>query len=216
MEVSNNMKEIVAQLSNREKKLLYFLVCFLIVVGGWFLVISPALDKNSKLNVEYQSVLIQNTTKQTELSQYLNAQDELKIKEDNLNQLIEKYNPILSNEKIDKLLTSTFLSQGLTPISMTISDATPVKANSSSENKKNSESDKKTEDSNKTKQLSSDYVYQVKVNVSVSGSLTQIANTIEAIQKMKGIEVYKFNYNKSNDLSKSDAATLEISVYMAK
>lgn len=133
-----------------------------------------------------------------------------------MNQLIEKYNPILSNEKIDKLLTSTFLSQGLTPISMTISDATPVKANSSSENKKNSESDKKTEDSNKTKQLSSDYVYQVKVNVSVSGSLTQIANTIEAIQKMKGIEVYKFNYNKSNDLSKSDAATLEISVYMAK
>ena len=58
MEVSNNMKEIVAQLSNREKKLLYFLVCFLIVVGGWFLVISPALDKNSKLNVEYQSCLL--------------------------------------------------------------------------------------------------------------------------------------------------------------
>ena len=126
MEVSNNMKEIVAQLSNREKKLLYFLVCFLIVVGGWFLVISPALDKNSKLNVEYQSVLIQNTTKQTELSQYLNAQDELKIKEDNLNQLIEKYNPILSNEKIDKLLTSTFLSQGLTPISMTISSIADI------------------------------------------------------------------------------------------
>ena len=90
------MKEIVDQLSSREKKLLYFLVCFLIVVGGWFFVIVPALDKNTILNKEYQDILMENTALQIELTDYLGAPDQLKVEQDNLKQVIENYNPILS------------------------------------------------------------------------------------------------------------------------
>lgn len=37
------MKELLTTLTEREKKLIYILVLFLLVIGGWFLVIKPSL-----------------------------------------------------------------------------------------------------------------------------------------------------------------------------
>ncbi|WP_270639280.1 type II secretion system protein GspM [Longibaculum muris] len=243
------MKEIVDQLSSREKKLLYFLVCFLIVVGGWFFVIVPALDKNTVLNKEYQDILMENASIQTDLSQYLSAQDQLKVEQDNLKQVIENYNPILSTEKIDKLITTTFLSQGLTPTSLTLSDVTAVKIKKAKDDKKETttnETDEKIKELTKTdkknnddktskdktdekdkddetskdktdkKKEEKDYVFQAKVNVSVMGTLNQITKTIDEFNKMKGVEISKFNFSESTDPTKPATASLEIVVYMAE
>lgn len=55
-----------------------------------------ALDKNTVLNKEYQDILMENTALQIELTDYLGAPDQLKVEQDNLKQVIENYNPILS------------------------------------------------------------------------------------------------------------------------
>lgn len=201
------MKEIVDQLTAREKKLLYVLTCFLIVVAGWFLLITPALDKKTALNQQYEDALMENSKLQSELNQYILAPDQLKIKQDSLKEIIEKYNPILSNEKIDKLLTSAFLTNGLKPLSLAISD---VKAATTSTDT-NTTSNTTTENTAETS-----YVQQATVNVSVSGSLTQITNTINSINKMKGVEISSFSYTEATSATDSTTASIAIIVYMAQ
>lgn len=204
MEVSN-LKEIVDQLSAREKKLLYILVCFLIVMIGWFLVITPQLDKKTSLNQQYESVLMENSSKETELARYLAAPDELKIKQESLKEIIEKYNPIMSNEKIDKLLTSAFLTNGLKPISLSISD---VKAATTTDTTNAEDAADKIKESS--------YVQQATVSVSVSGSLEQITSTVNSLHKMKGVEISSFSYTEAIATTASTTATLTIVVYMAQ
>lgn len=204
MEVSN-LKEIVDQLSAREKKLLYILVCFLIVMIGWFLAITPQLDKKTSLNQQYESVLMENSSKETELARYLAAPDELKIKQESLKEIIEKYNPIMSNEKIDKLLTSAFLTNGLKPISLSISD---VKAATTTDTTNAEDAADKIKESS--------YVQQATVSVSVSGSLEQITSTVNSLHKMKGVEISSFSYTEATATTASTTATLTIVVYMAQ
>ena len=204
MGVHSNMKELYEHLTQREKKLLYTLICFFIVVGGCFLLITPSLDKSSELNQTYQNALALNTSKQSDLSKYLLAPDELKIKKNSLKTIIDKYNSQLSNEKIDKLLTTAFLTNGLKPVSLAISDVKPASVKTA------------TTDQTPTDEETSEYVTQATVNVSVSGSLVQITNTIDTLNKMKGIEISKFTYTTSSSTQGSGtSATLTIVVYMA-
>lgn len=204
MGVHSNMKELYEHLTQREKKLLYTLICFFIVVGGWFLLITPSLDKSSELNQTYQNALALNASKQSDLSKYLLAPDELKIKKNSLKTIIDKYNSQLSNEKIDKLLTTAFLTNGLKPVSLAISDVKPASVKTA------------TTDQTPTDEETSEYVTQATVNVSVSGSLVQITNTIDTLNKMKGIEISKFTYTTSSSTQGSGtSATLTIVVYMA-
>ena len=204
MGVHSNMKELYEHLTQREKKLLYTLICFFIVVGGWFLLITPSLDKSSELNQTYQNALALNTSKQSDLSKYLLAPDKLKIKKNNLKPIIDKYNSQLSNEKINKLLTTAFLTNGLKPVSLAISNVKPASVKTA------------TTDQTPTDEETSEYVTQATVNVSVSGSLVQITNTIDTLNKMKGIEISKFTYTTSASTQGSGtSATLTIVVYMA-
>lgn len=191
------MKEIIEQLSEREKRLLYILACFLIVIAGWFFLIIPALDKQTLLNQQYETVLMDNSVKQSELDKYLTAPDELKIKQESLKEIIEKYNPMMTNENIDKLLTSAFLSNGLKPISLNISEVKPV----------SSSSDESTETS---------YVTQATISVSVSGTLAQITNTVNSLHEMKGVEVSTFTYTEGITIGDTANSTLTIIVYMAQ
>ena len=177
------MKDIVNQLSSREKKLLYFLVCFLLIIGGWYFIISPALDKHTALNNEYQSLLMQNSSKQIELQRYLSAPEELKEKQDSLNKIIKKYNPILKDEKIDKLVTTLILNNGLDPISLTIGDIQDVQLQQDNTNETNN-----TE--NETEQ--SAYVKQISVNITVLGTLTQMTKTIDDLHDTNGsIQIHR-------------------------
>lgn len=191
------MKEIVDQLSKREKRLLYILACFLIIIAGWFFLIIPSLDKQTLLNQQYETVLMDNYAKQSELDKYLAAPDELKIKQESLKEIIEKYNPVMTNENIDKLLTSAFLSNGLKPISLNISEVKPA----------SSSSDESVETS---------YVTQATISVSVSGTLVQITNTVNSLHEMKGVEVSTFTYTEGTTIGETTNASLTIIVYMAQ
>lgn len=201
------MKDIVNQLSSREKKLLYFLVCFLLIIGGWYFIISPALDKHTALNNEYQSLLMQNSSKQIELQRYLSAPEELKEKQDSLNKIIKKYNPILKDEKIDKLITTLILNNGLDPISLTIGDIQDVQLQQDNTNETNN-----TE--NETEQ--SAYVKQISVNITVLGTLTQMTKTIDDLHDMEGVQVSSFQYSESMSNTNEKTATMTIILYMAE
>lgn len=198
------MNEIVNQLTSREKKLLYFLMCFLIVMGGILFVVLPSFEKHDDLVVQYDDALIKNTQKKTELSQIEQAKEQLEVKRESLKKIIKEYNPILKDEKIDELLTTRILVNGLTPKSLQIGEITDVVLTTSKDSK----------DTNKNS-----YMKQVNIALTVSGSLNQIMNTVDDINSMKGVEIAGLNYTKSTDNQTSTTtttATLNVVIYMAK
>lgn len=198
------MKEIINQLSTREKKLLYFLLCFLLVIGGWILLLSPMLDKKTALKAEYETVLMQNTNKQIELAKVQAAPEQLKIKKESLSKIIEKYNPILKDEKIDKLLTTLILKNGLNPKSLQIGEITDMKITDEKQNKN-------------TETIQTSYVKQVTVNLTVSGNLNQITKAIDDLNAMDGTQISGFNYSEAVSASQvQTTATMNVVLYMAQ
>lgn len=198
------MKEIVNQLSAREKKLLYVLVCFLLVIGSWLYLISPMLEKGTELKVEYETLLTENTNKKMELAKVQAAPQQLSIKKESLRKIIEKYNPILKDEKIDKLLTTLVLKNGLNPKSLQIGEITDMKI-----------TDEQNKDKKDTTQTS--YVKQVQVNLTVSGNLNQMTKAIDDLNKMDGTQISGFNYSESiNNDTTLTTATINVVLYMAQ
>ena len=191
------MKELYAQLSLREKRLLYILVCFLIVVAGWFFVIIPSIDNYQSVCKDYQEAVEKKSSLDTELQTYLDAPGLLASQKESYQIIIDKYNPLLTNEKIDKLLTTAFLSYGLNPISMEISNVSDSTASDSTD---------------ETTELSSNII-QAAVDVSVKGTFKQITDVVAYLSNMKGIEISTFNYGGD---SSSSQTTMSIIVYMIK
>ncbi|WP_270526072.1 type II secretion system protein GspM [Longibaculum muris] len=77
-------------LTKREKILIYVLVCFLLVVAGWFLLITPALEKNTLLNAQNVNLQSQILTLKKTLKDYESAPAELKIIEESYDKIADQ------------------------------------------------------------------------------------------------------------------------------
>lgn len=203
------MKDIINQLSSREKRLLYFLICFLVVVGAWYFLITPQLDKRTDLNAQYEMALNENASKQMELVKVQAAPEQLKQKKESLNEIIEKYNPIMSDEKIDKMVTTLLLSNRLNPRSLTIGEISNVNLSKDENKQDNTNQETTTENS---------YVKQVSVTISTSGTLTNILKAVDDFNNMDGIQISSFTYSEptAGSLVTDTTSTMTIIIYMAQ
>lgn len=218
------MKKLVEELSHRERILLYVLMCFLIVVCGWFFVITTSIDSYNAACSEYDTVISQKTDKEKVLQSYLLAPESLATKKDSYTKIIDKYNPILKNEKIDKLITTAILSQGLKPVSLEISNSNTNSSNTSTSDTKtdsNATADSKanTEQAtnNEANTSSNESIKQVNVNVTLNGSFEKISNLVSYLSKLKGISISKLQYTESTSpasASSGSNVSMTIIVYM--
>ena len=60
------------ELTKREKTLIYILICFLLVVAGWFLLLQPALEKNTLVHSQYLEQQQKLSSLQKQLKDYEN------------------------------------------------------------------------------------------------------------------------------------------------
>lgn len=195
------MKEIYAQLSSREKKLLYFLSCFLIVVAGWFFVIVPGLDSYASLNAEYENVVFQKPTLENQLNDYLTAPALLKTKKESYENIINKYNKKMSNENIDKMITTALLAHGLKPKTLAITDVQSVSATTDT-----------TQEKTKEETTSLSHLIQATVSVTVEGTFDKMSNLTGYLNKLKGVQISSMNYT-AGEVGKN-TIQMSIVVYM--
>lgn len=181
------------KLTKREKTLIYILVCFLIVVAGWFFLLNPALEKNSLVHIQYEQSQMELTSLEKQLKDYEAAPEQLKILEENYNEIADKYNSILSNDDIDKLLTSKVLAYGFRPKSMTIGPTTDavLKSDGTTES-----TDTAT---NQNQQSSNSVIKQSTVNMTLTGDLNKLKKLMDAIHDLKGLEIGTLTYQLSGD-----------------
>lgn len=180
------------ELTKREKFLLYVLVCFLLAVAGWFLLLSPTLDKNAELRVTDQNTLMQLSTLQKELINLESAPKQLEVLQERYDKITDQYNDILVNDDIDKLLTTSILAHGLYPQSMTIG------------NIENVQIDKKD---------TASIIKQVKVTMTLEGTITNLKKLIDTLENMEGVEIGQFQYQITKE---KESVVLSFVIFMVK
>ena len=185
------------KLTKREKTLIYILICFLFIVGGWFLLLNPALEKDVAIKEEYLQVQSQLTTLKQQLKDYESAPEQLQIIEESYKEIADQYKAVLSNDDIDKYLTTKVLANGFRPKSMSIGAITDASTKSASNN-----SDSKT--------TSSSVLKQVTVTMSLSGNFNNLKKLMTAIEQEKGVEIATLTYQ----LSSQEANTVSLSFVM--
>lgn len=187
------MKELLTTLTEREKKLIYILVLFLLVIGGWFLVIKPSLKNYNQAKLNKVNRATELTKLKDELKNYQQADGQLAILDQNYQTIIDKYNGVYTNDEIDDLITKQIMASGLTPASLNISEGNTVEQNSS-----NSTTNKQKEVS--TKDTSSNIITKT-VTTTVQGNLNGVGNLLDKVKTMKGVSVASMNYSDKQDSS---------------
>ena len=187
------MKELLTTLTEREKKLIYILVLFLLVIGGWFLVIKPSLKNYNQAKLNKANRAAELTKLKDELKDYQQADGQLAILDQNYQVIIDKYNGVYTNDEIDDLITKQIMASGLTPASLNISEGNTVEQNSS-----NSTTNKQKEVSTKT---TSSNIITKTVTTTVQGNLNGVGNLLDKVKTMKGVSVSSMNYSDKQDSS---------------
>ncbi len=191
-------------LTKREKTLIYILICFLIIVAGWFLLLDPALQKNTLVKAEYEQKQSQLITVKQKLKDYEDAPNQYKILEESYNEIAGKYNEILSNDDIDKLITTKVLACGFRPKSLTIGEIT----NTSFQTSDNATS----EENNSNNQKTDSVIKQANINMTLSGDINKLKKLINSINEQEGLEIGNLSCQLSNN--QANSVSISFIIYM--
>ena len=98
--------------------MLYVLLCFLLVMGGWFGLIKPQLDGYQKNKEAIEKRNVELSELQSKLELYQNAASSLRIQQDTYNQAISRYYKKTSNSNLSKIITKQIQDHNLIPVSL--------------------------------------------------------------------------------------------------
>lgn len=194
-------------LTKREKTLIYVLICFLILVAGWFILLNPALEKNSQIHAEYEEKKSQLATIKQQLKDYEDAPSQYKILEDSYNEIAGQYSQVLSNDDIDKLITTKVLASGFRPKNLSISEASNASLQAT-----DASSTTETTDSTTDNTATSSVIKQSTINMTLNGDLNKLKKLMSSISEQEGLEIGNLSYQLSN--TQSNTVTISFVIYM--
>lgn len=219
------MKQLWNALQPREKKMLYVLLVFLLLMGGWFVALKPVLETYTKQKNTLASKQTELMSLREDLTRYQNAPSQLKVQKKKYKSLVKSYYPVLKHEQISKMITDQCVKAGMTPTDLKISNSTTEGLDNSSENNSstnNSSSDSSSNNSSSaSKSTTDDRLKTVYVDVSLNGNLKSVIKlfkNVEGSMKHVGITslAYETQDTDSSTESKEDTFTVQFAFYMIK
>lgn len=181
------------KLTKREKILLYFLLCFVLAIGGLFVLVLPTMQAKNDAEVSYSSAKLELESLKSTIVEYGDLDAAIQDTQKQIDDLKHKFYAPMVNEDIDKLLKDKMLTYSLTPLSMSISD--PVEVVLTPFQEKSTEN----EGANTTAQENTATLGLVSVSVSFSGNTVNLANLVDDIRAMEATQVGSLSYNASGD-----------------
>lgn len=183
-------------LTSREKKLLYFLLCFLVVMGGIFLLLMPAINR-------YEESSTQLEEKRMAQSQMDLSIQSLPLNEKNLEQVKARlqeeksgYFSVMTNQDIDRTVTG-MVSKHL-PISSELDITSPMRKEITAygPNQKSSGSSSASALSEEEQSDSKTWVSQVKLKS--AGNLTGLINLVAEVNDHPSIRIIQMKNSLDN------------------
>lgn len=195
-------------LTKREKILLYALLCVIIIVGGFFYMVMPAMEKHGDLQAEKDSAEMELISTKASIPNYGELDKEIKDANKELKTIKKKFFEALKKEDVDKTITKLALEHSLVPTSLTITDAADEEIMNYKENLKALEKKEEQgakEDADKKDKKNTLKVYNISLNV--DGSILNLQSMINDANKMKSLKVASVNYTTT---TKDDTNTMTV------
>ena len=176
--------------TKREKVLLYFLLCFLLVMGGLFVLVLPSMKAKDAIEVEYETAKGRLSVLESTLLQYGDLDTAITETEDQIDVIKGKFYQPMPNEDVDKLLKEKLLLRNLTPLTMTISAPTPANlAGEPSSDEGNTQEGEKKPTAN---------VNLINVSMSFHGDIDNLSNFVDDIKALEATQVGSLVYDAKN------------------
>lgn len=118
------------KLSKREKVLLYILLCFLLCIGGIYLLILPALNRYGASATRYQELSHTQRIMQQTIAGLEETKQSIEVEREEAASEGDYFYSVMDNEEIDRMITDLVLKHSLTPVSfsMTQTEEKPLAA----------------------------------------------------------------------------------------
>ena len=204
-------------LTKREKTMLYILLCFLIVVGGVFGLLLPAMNYSSDMQqkvdeAQMQQMLTSQTIMQAEQTQKAIVSAEAAWKAEK-----RYYKQPMQTEKVDSLVTALLLRHQLKIKSMTINPAEPAVIQKYDANASTVSGGTGTTSASNTasdEQKPAGQVTECRVNTIVVGAISDLNAMIDEINKTNGLRILSINSGTAGTESGNTTFTIQMVVYM--
>ena len=204
-------------LTKREKTMLYILLCFLIVVGGVFGLLLPAMNYSSDMQqkvdeAQMQQMLTSQTIMQAEQTQKAIVSAEAAWKAEK-----RYYKQPMQTEKVDSLVTALLLRHQLKIKSMTINPAEPAVIQKYDANASTVSGGTRTTSASSTasdEQKPAGQVTECRVNTIVVGAISDLNAMIDEINKTNGLRILSINSGTAGTESGNTTFTIQMVVYM--
>lgn len=189
-------------LSKREKKMLYVLLCFLILVGGFFLAVSPSLKAYDSAKEQLQEVQMQKSVMEKTIKAYPETLAALNTSKERLREQQQAFFKIMTNEELDKELQKITAKFGLQTVSLSMSDIEeqdvqefiPLSADA-------------------TKKATTQKAQVNTVTMQLNGTGTAFINLLEDLSNRTALRITNMQME-ANKLTQVQTFTLNMDVYM--
>lgn len=186
------------KLTKREKILLYFLLCFILVIGGLFVLVLPTMQAKNEAELAYESANRELENLKNTIIEYGDLDAAIQDTQNKINEVKGKFYQPMVNEDIDKLLKDKMLTYSLTPLSMSISDPVEVVLNMYQEQAETSSATNTGEDSDGTEQADTATLGLVSVSITFGGDTVNLGNLVDDIRAMEATQVGSLSYDASS------------------
>lgn len=188
--------------SKREVKLLYLLMCLLIVVLGWYFMVEPSLREANVKESELTALEIQRDSTKKSYEEYASAKENLVLEKEKQEVMKAMYLEFSENEDLDQMLTGLALRYHLTPLSLEIEPFVAADSTAYLE-------EQKKED------VQEPIVYSANVNMNIAGSMNNVLLLADEVKQSSYCKFKSLNYIQGDE-DKPNEMRLSFVVYMVK
>lgn len=203
------------KLSKREQILVYVLVMLMIVVVGWYFMISPAMDKNISLKKQKENLEYELASKEAVYESNIDVNSETKKAKGELAAYNDKFMSIMNDYEIDVYFSELAVEYNLTPVDLTINEASETEIKPFGKSSNDSSKDNKANDSSSENKDEEDVPKTLVANVQqkVIGTSTNIARYLGKMSENAGVALTQLQYTYNED-STEEYTILTYNLYM--
>lgn len=196
------------KLSRREQILIYVLVLLMIIVVGWYFMISPAMEKNTILKKQRDNLEYELESKKAIYETNIDVDSSINKANQELASYKDKFMAVMNDYEIDVYFSELAVLYNLTPVDLTINEASSieVKPFGKEDDRKSSSSEDEEEEVSK--------VLVANVQQKVTGTNTNVARYIGKIAENTGIALNQLQYTSNSDDSTKEYTLMTFNLYM--
>lgn len=194
-------------LSKREKVLLYVLLCLIIVVGGVFMMVLPAMQRHNELSSDHASAEMSLQQAKASIIDYGSLDKDIKKATSELTKVKKKFFTTMAKEDVDALITQMAIEHNLVPESLNINDTESENVVDYKEYLKLLESGKTP---TKAEENSTNVMKVYNVSLSVTGSIADVQTLVNDANKTQTLKIASVSYSEQREEQKTIAVTFKI------